>query len=530
MSPDSHYTEGQDHRQSRDDGSRQDRQQSGPNPNPSYRNAPQVPTIVTIQHQDGRQPQYPEQDLAGRPSGDYNNPFGQSYDIPYSPQRFEMPAPRPFQPSKKSFSEGQSLGYQGGTGLVRKFSTRVQQAIEAVKVPYQPVYPATLDEEGGYQHGRDVDLHGELRDEWEMAPVSPETRPLNYPHRDRDDKEVEDVEDKPAEVKTELTDDEKYLVSYTIEDTRHPYNWPKSKKYGILGVLCLAAICVTATSSIQASTYNSIEREFRLSRPEAVLGVSLYVLGLGLGSRERSTPSKAGRHSLTSSLPGPDERVLRTMLHLPHLVFPLHHLQHSYCDGSKWRCFPLFPTSHRTLWIWFPQYRRRKVRSHIALTRLLHEWELTNSVADMFRPGTVDIPMALYTLAPLVGPCLGPLLGGFINQNTTFRVTFYTVIGWSGVTFVLLYFFVPETFLPKILQREATKKRLATGDGKWYAPLDRTSRTVSDVFPSAMWQPIQMMVKEPMALILNCWTALVLGVIYLFFNAIPFTFRTVYGL
>jgi MFS family permease len=148
----------------------------------------------------------------------------------------------------------------------------------------------------------------------------------------------------------------------------------------------------------------------------------------------------------------------------------------------------------------------------------------------MFKPGTVDIPMALYTLAPLVGPCLGPLLGGFINQNTTFRVTFYTVIAWSGLTFVLLYLLVPETFLPKILQREATKKRLETGDGKWYAPLDRTARTVGDVFPSAMWQPIQMMIKEPMALILNCWTALVLGVIYLFFNAIPFTFRTVYGL
>ena len=156
--------------------------------------------------------------------------------------------------------------------------------------------------------------------------------------------------------------------------------------------------------------------------------------------------------------------------------------------------------------------------------------ELIDSVADMFKPGTVDIPMALYTLAPLVGPCLGPLLGGFINQNTTFRVTFYTIIAWSGATLVALYFFVPETFLPKILQRAAVKKRLDTGDGKWYAPLDRNARTIREVFPSAIWQPIQVMIKEPMALILNCWTALVLGVIYLFFNAIPFTFRTVYGL
>lgn len=243
---------------------------------------------------------------ASRPSGDYNNPFGQSYEIPYSPhqqhQQYDMPAPRPYQSqprNNQSFSDQQLLGYQGGSGLVRKISTRVQQAIEAVKVPYQPVYPATVDEEGGYPHGRGADLHGELRDEWEMAPVNPETRPLNYPYsRGADDIKDADADAKPEDFKTELTDDEKYLVSYSVEDTRHPYNWPARKKYGILLVLCMAAVCVTATSSIQASTYNSIEREFNLSRPEAVLGVSLYVLGLGLGSRESQRIVAVPAHAL----------------------------------------------------------------------------------------------------------------------------------------------------------------------------------------------------------------------------------------
>ena len=183
------------------------------------------------------------------------------------------------------------LGYKGGGGLVRQVSTRIQQAIEAVKVPYQPIYPGTLDEEAGYQHGRNVDLHGELRDEWEMAPVVgappiPGNRPPSQQYPRPDFKDEQDGETKPLESKTDLTDDEMYLVSYSLEDARHPFNWPNSKKYTILLVLCLAAICVTATSSIQASTYSSIEREFKLSRPEAVLGVSLYVLGLGLGSSE----------------------------------------------------------------------------------------------------------------------------------------------------------------------------------------------------------------------------------------------------
>ncbi len=42
--------------------------------------------------------------------------------------------------------------------------------------------------------------------------------------------------------------------------------------------------------------------------------------------------------------------------------------------------------------------------------------------------------------------------------------------------------------------------------------------------------PVQLMLTEKMALAMDLWTSLVLGIIYLFFNAIPYTFRTIYGL
>lgn len=138
--------------------------------------------------------------------------------------------------------------------------------------------------------------------------------------------------------------------------------------------------------------------------------------------------------------------------------------------------------------------------------------------------------MAVYTLSPLIGPCLGPLLGGFINQNVTWRVTFYTVLGWSGLELVLLFFFVPETFLPALLKNEAVAHRIRTGNGKWYAPMERNGKKMGDVFPKALYVPVQLMMTEKMALALDLWTSLVLGIIYLFFNAIPYTFRTVYNL
>jgi MFS family permease len=150
------------------------------------------------------------------------------------------------------------------------------------------------------------------------------------------------------------------------------------------------------------------------------------------------------------------------------------------------------------------------------------------TVSDMFRPGTTDLPTAVYTLAPLSGPCLGPILGGYMNQNVTWRATFYLIIGWGAVEFVLLWLLVPETFLPIVQKREARRLRAATGEGAWTAPT--SGRTVRDVFPAALWVPLKLMAVEKMALAMDTWTALILGIIYLFFNAIPYTFRTLYNL
>jgi hypothetical protein len=257
------------------------------------RNTPEKARVVTIQHRDARSLSH-EGVLGGQDVGDHkealrkeyaNAPpppssYSDPYEIPFSP--VDMPTPQPYQPRSGSISQPID-SYQGDSGLVRKVSTRIQQAIEAVKVPYQPIYHAGVDEEADYRHGHSVDLHGELKDEWEMAPVKRSPSQPVFAYQEVEVK-IPGLEAGEADTKAELSDDESYLVNYSTEDPRHPYNWSNAKKYGILLVLCLAAVCVTATSSIQASTYASIEREFGLSRPEAVLGVSLYVLGLGLGS------------------------------------------------------------------------------------------------------------------------------------------------------------------------------------------------------------------------------------------------------
>ena len=63
--------------------------------------------------------------------------------------------------------------------------------------------------------------------------------------------------------------------------------------------------------------------------------------------------------------------------------------------------------------------------------------------------------MMIFSAAPFLGPVLGPLVAGFINQNTNWRWTYYVVIIWSAITLALILVLVPETYDPQLLRKRA---------------------------------------------------------------------------
>ena len=65
--------------------------------------------------------------------------------------------------------------------------------------------------------------------------------------------------------------------------------------------------------------------------------------------------------------------------------------------------------------------------------------------------------MMFFSASPFIGPVLGPLISGFINQNTDWRWTYFTIIIWAACMLVLLLIFVPETLNPELLRRRAVK-------------------------------------------------------------------------
>jgi len=65
----------------------------------------------------------------------------------------------------------------------------------------------------------------------------------------------------------------------------------------------------------------------------------------------------------------------------------------------------------------------------------------------MFSNAEVPTPMAFYIICPFLGPELGPILNGFINQHLYWRWTSYILMLWSFVQVGALIVLVPETYI-----------------------------------------------------------------------------------
>ncbi|KAL5422757.1 hypothetical protein PMIN04_004483 [Paraphaeosphaeria minitans] len=151
------------------------------------------------------------------------------------------------------------------------------------------------------------------------------------------------------------------------------------------------------------------------------------------------------------------------------------------------------------------------------------------TVGDMFAKHELSAPMMVYTASPFIGPEVGPLVGGFVVQNTTWRWCFYVLMVWSAVQLALIVLFVPETYHPVLLRNKAIRLRKETGNPDWIAPIEKLSRSIVKTVLWSCIRPFQLLFFEPMCLNLCILSAILLGILYLFFGAFPLVFQNNHG-
>lgn len=155
------------------------------------------------------------------------------------------------------------------------------------------------------------------------------------------------------------------------------------------------------------------------------------------------------------------------------------------------------------------------------------------TVSDLFSRQDMSLPMAVFTLAPFIGPCVGPLFGGFINERVDWRWTHWFLLIWGFFLLVAVALFVPETYHPVLLRDRARRMRRETGDDRWVAPMERgaaaTRRSIAASVSRSLLRPFQLLASEPICVALDVYSAILLGILYLFFGAFPLVFTTNHG-
>ncbi|KAI6166681.1 vacuolar DHA amino acid exporter [Pisolithus thermaeus] len=84
------------------------------------------------------------------------------------------------------------------------------------------------------------------------------------------------------------------------------------------------------------------------------------------------------------------------------------------------------------------------------------------TLADIYEPHERGTVMGIYYCAPLLGPSLGPIMGGVLTQTFSWRAVFWFLVIWGGIVFFAFCFLFRDTFRRErsLTYQSALRKRM----------------------------------------------------------------------
>ncbi|KAJ5624117.1 hypothetical protein N7510_000426 [Penicillium lagena] len=282
------------------------------------------------------------------------------------------------------------------------------------------------------------------------------------------------------------------------DDSENPQNWSTKKKFFVSTLIWLLTFAIYVGSAIYTPGIPGVSEQFGVSSVASTLGLTLFVLGYGLG---------------------------------PMVWSPL----------SEIPMIGRSPTYVLTLFVFvlfqFPVIYAKNFGMLLAfrfLTGFIGSPALATgaaSMGDIWSPKIRDYMIAVWGMFAISAPVLGPMLGGFAFSAKGWKWTIWQLMWVSAFSFVLLFFFLPETFAPNILARRARRVRRITGNSQYMSESEMEIKDVKprDVLFEALVRPFELCFLEPIVLLLNLYIALIYGILYIFFEAFPIVFEEIHG-
>ncbi|KAI5307373.1 hypothetical protein KEM56_005226 [Ascosphaera pollenicola] len=294
----------------------------------------------------------------------------------------------------------------------------------------------------------------------------------------------------PKKTKTKDGVEEDYeLVTWKEGDPENPKNWPKWKKWYITMTVAWTCFVVAFCSGIVTADFEDVEAEFNVSAEVALLTITVFVVGFGVG---------------------------------PMVFAPMSEM------------FGRYPVYTITLFLAFifeiPCAEAKNIGTLIvcrAIDGIAFSAPMTlvgGTLSDLWTNEERGVPMAAFSAAPFLGPAIGPLVGGFVGDNKGWRWLYWLQLILAGTVWLQMTITVPETYTPSLLKKRAKKMRKETGNPKYVTEQELDSRPMGEKLRIFLFRPFQLLFLEPIVFFISLYMSVLYGLLYMFFVAYPIVY------
>ncbi|ORX56900.1 MFS general substrate transporter [Hesseltinella vesiculosa] len=276
-----------------------------------------------------------------------------------------------------------------------------------------------------------------------------------------------------------------HYVNWEENDPENPHNWSPLFRWSYTLLVAFLVISAAFGSSCITGNMNGAVKAFGVSMEVSTLQVSLMVIGFMCGPLLWSPLSEMiGRRPVYAVALG-----IYTLFNIPCA------LAQNIATVLVCRFFSgFFGSASLTL--------------------------AGGSIADLFPPATRGTAIAFFASAPYSGSTLGPLICGWI---TDWRWIYWVNMIVSAVLWVAICL-MPETYAPVLLSRRAKRMRQTLNDDSYVTVEEEFPIPLSEVVYSNLIRPFQMLLTEPILLLMSCYIAIIYALLYGFFFAYPVVF------
>lgn len=324
--------------------------------------------------------------------------------------------------------------------------------------------------------------------------ATPKERNLEGQMGKRDDRMSFDAGNDPLKVYSEPPNE--YLVVFNDDDREKPLNWPLSKKLYHTMMYGLATFAAQFNSTTTAPSVSHLMVYFHLSREKALLGTTLYVLGVAFG---------------------------------PMFFAPL-----SEMYGRKAAVFgSLFVSMIFTL-----GSAGSRDYGGFLVTRFFAGFFGGSPVvssggvlADIWPIDLRAIAMVFYAIFVVCGVTVGPVISSLLTfqvGNEEWRWALWFICIVQGALLVVAALTVSESFVGVILSRRAKKIRKRTSNWAYHAKHEEWDLDLKEYFQVHLVRPFAML-ATPIVMSLALFASYVFGILYLIVTSLPLTFEMTRG-